>query len=71
MIRREPLSTATTDGSFRTMPSPFTYTRVLAVPRSIAMSLTGTRRPELNQPAKGRTFSPTPEGWAGGTEGAV
>ena len=30
--------TATTDGSLSTMPSPRTYTRVLAVPRSTAMS---------------------------------
>src|ERR1019366_10214837 len=30
--------TATTDGSFRMMPRPRTYTRVLAVPRSMAMS---------------------------------
>ncbi len=30
--------TATTDGSLRTMPSPRTYTSVLAVPRSTAMS---------------------------------
>src|SRR3954447_18495058 len=30
--------TATTDGSFRTMPRPRTYTSVLAVPRSTAMS---------------------------------
>src|SRR5579864_8447717 len=30
--------TATTDGSLRTMPRPRTYTRVLAVPRSTAMS---------------------------------
>src|SRR4051794_18936355 len=30
--------TATTEGSFSTMPSPRTYTRVLAVPRSTAMS---------------------------------
>ena len=29
---------ATTDGSLRTMPSPRTYTSVLAVPRSTAMS---------------------------------
>ncbi len=29
---------ATTDGSFRTIPRPLTYTSVLAVPRSIAMS---------------------------------
>src|SRR5205823_11446007 len=27
----------TTDGSFRTIPRPFTYTTVFAVPRSIAM----------------------------------
>ena len=30
--------TATTEGSFSTMPRPRTYTRVLAVPRSTAMS---------------------------------
>src|SRR5687767_4288434 len=30
--------TATTEGSLRTMPRPRTYTRVLAVPRSTAMS---------------------------------
>src|SRR6478609_1874565 len=30
--------TATTDGSFSTMPSQRTYTRVFAVPRSTAMS---------------------------------
>src|SRR5664280_962121 len=30
--------TATTDGSFKMMPRPRTYTRVLAVPRSMAMS---------------------------------
>src|ERR1700722_4751103 len=32
------MSTATTDGSLRTMPRPRTYTSVLAVPRSTAMS---------------------------------
>ena len=32
------LLTATTDGSFNTMPRPRTYTKVLAVPRSTAMS---------------------------------
>ncbi len=32
------VSTATTDGSFSTMPLPRTYTTVFAVPRSIAMS---------------------------------
>src|SRR5690348_16313514 len=30
--------TATTDGSLRTIPRPLTYTSVLAVPRSTAMS---------------------------------
>ena len=30
--------TATTEGSFRTMPSPARYTNVFAVPRSTAMS---------------------------------
>jgi hypothetical protein len=30
--------TATTEGSFKMMPRPRTYTRVFAVPRSIAMS---------------------------------
>jgi hypothetical protein len=32
------LLSAITEGSFRTMPSPRAYTRVLAVPRSIARS---------------------------------
>ena len=40
--------TATTDGSLRTMPRPRTYTTVLAVPRSTAMS-----RPMIEE----RTFS--------------
>ena len=40
--------TATTDGSFSTMPRPRTYTTVLAVPRSTAMS-----RPMIDE----RTFS--------------
>ena len=40
--------TATTDGSFSTMPRPRTYTTVLAVPRSTAMS-----RPMIEE----RTFS--------------
>jgi hypothetical protein len=31
--------TATTEGSLRTMPLPFTYTNVLAVPKSMAKSL--------------------------------
>jgi hypothetical protein len=33
-----PFRTATTEGSFRTMPRPRTQTRVLAVPRSMPMS---------------------------------
>ena len=33
------LSTATTDGSLRTMPRPLTKTSVFAVPRSIATSV--------------------------------
>ena len=36
-------SMATTDGSLRTMPSPFTYTSVLAVPRSTAISFAGSQ----------------------------
>src|SRR5580658_10805079 len=32
------MSTATTDGSLKIMPRPRTYTNVLAVPRSTAMS---------------------------------
>ena len=38
---------ATTDGSDSTMPSPRTYTNVLAVPRSTAMSR--LRKLELNR----------------------
>ena len=37
--RPEPLSTATTEGSLRTMPRPRTYTNVFAVPRSMATSV--------------------------------
>ena len=33
------LSKATTDGSFNTTPFPFTYTRTLAVPKSIPISI--------------------------------
>ena len=33
------LRTATTEGSLATMPLPLTYTRVLAVPRSMAKSV--------------------------------
>ena len=40
------LSSATTEGSFKTMPLPFTYTKTEAVPRSIpisfAMDITST-----------------------------
>jgi len=49
MIRFVPLSTATTDGSLSTTPSPLTQTSVFAVPRSTPMSLVGTNRFELNQ----------------------
>src|SRR3954468_19083378 len=40
-------SIATTDGSLRTIPSPFTYTRVLAVPRSTPMAFAGNRDPDF------------------------
>jgi hypothetical protein len=36
------LEYATTDGSFNTMPRPFTYTSTLAVPRSIPMYFENT-----------------------------
>lgn len=49
MIRFVPRSTATTEGSLRTTPSPLTQTSVLAVPRSTPMSLVGTSRFELSQ----------------------
>ena len=49
-ILRDSFSTATTQGSLTTTPSPRTYTSVFAVPRSTAMSCTGTRlRRGLNQ----------------------
>jgi hypothetical protein len=41
-------SMATTEGSFKTIPSPFTYTSVLAVPRSTAISFAGISEPNLN-----------------------
>ena len=44
------VSTATTDGSDTRMPSPRTYTSVLAVPRSIAMS-----RPPMRTRRRRRT----------------
>ena len=52
MMRPVPFSMATTEGSLRTIPSPFTYTNVLAVPRSTAMSFTGISRPASNHLAK-------------------
>jgi hypothetical protein len=42
------LSTATTDGSLRTMPWPLTCTSVFAVPRSIATSLDSQLENDLN-----------------------
>src|ERR1035437_9692331 len=42
-------SIATTEGSLSTMPSPFTYTSVLAVPRSTAMALAGKNEPDLKK----------------------
>src|SRR5207248_1013097 len=44
--------TATTDGSFRTMPRPRTYTRVLAVPRSTAISLPSREEKKLSDMRK-------------------
>src|SRR5438105_4449955 len=44
--------TATTDGSFRTMPRPRTYTRVLVVPRSTAMSLPSRDEKKLSDMRK-------------------
>src|SRR5262249_2603739 len=49
-MRREPRVsrwTATTEGSLQMIPSPFTYTSVLAVPRSIARSLENQPKTEL------------------------
>ncbi len=43
------VSIATTDGSERTMPRPRTYTSVLAVPRSTAISRPPRRKRRLNQ----------------------
>ncbi len=39
---------ATTEGSLSTIPSPRTNTRVLAVPRSMAMSRPATEKNELS-----------------------
>src|SRR4051812_21173163 len=43
---------ATTDGSDRAMPSPRTYTSVLAVPRSMAMSRPPKPLNESNSPIR-------------------
>src|ERR1051326_7038842 len=57
---RDSSCTATTEGSLQTIPSPFTYMRVFAVPRSIARSFEKSprmesriiaRRPALLPPA--------------------
>src|ERR1019366_5774661 len=42
-------SIATTEGSLSTIPSPFTYTSVFAVPRSTAMALAGKNEPDLKK----------------------
>ena len=42
-------SMATTEGSLSTMPSPFTYTRVLAVPRSTAISFAGSQEVKFRE----------------------
>jgi hypothetical protein len=53
---------ATTEGSFRTIPRPRTYTRVLAVPRSTAMSRpTNDDVPKLDEAAMGN--------WPSGSSG--
>src|SRR4051812_9069908 len=44
--RLVPFFTATTLGSFRTIPSPLTHTRVLHVPRSMPMSMLNIPRRE-------------------------
>jgi hypothetical protein len=41
LMRLVSRSSATTDGSFSTIPSPFTYTSVFAVPRSTAIAFAG------------------------------
>ena len=63
MIRPVPFSMATTEGSLSTIPSPFTYTRVLAVPRSTARSFTGISRPASNHWAR---FKIVENPWGGG-----
>ena len=49
--RLVPFLTATTDGSFRTMPWPRTQTRVLQVPRSMPMSILNRPRREFSTPS--------------------
>lgn len=39
MISRELITNATTEGSLRTTPLPLMYTRILAVPKSIPISV--------------------------------
>src|SRR5688572_4348531 len=53
-------SIATTDGSFKTIPSPLTYTSVFAVPRSTAIAFAGNKDPALKkgQRISGRDFRP-------------
>ena len=46
--RLVPFLTATTEGSFSTMPSPFTHTSVLHVPKSMPMSTLNMPRNESN-----------------------
>ena len=59
-------STAATEGSFSTTPSPFTSTRVLAVPRSTASSLAG--RQVLRR--RGASRRPPSSGVPGSASGA-
>src|ERR1700681_2921575 len=53
-------SFATTDGSRSTMALPLTYTRTLAVPRSIPMSMVVTPRNSLRATCDGTAFETTP-----------
>src|SRR5574338_1046270 len=50
-MRPLPFSMATTEGSLSTIPSPLTYTRVLSVPRSTAISLAGSSEENLSAPS--------------------
>ena len=55
--RLVPFWTATTEGSFKTIPSPRTYTSVLAVPKSTAISFAGLQIPRLKFSQLGGTWS--------------